>query len=813
MKKAAALFILAIQLHSAAFAAGVPATLAAGESLPPHAESFGLGAANDGSILRQRQDDASGAVEIEKVEREAFRRIAAFLLRLPLSDPQGGMALALKSYLAPRMDPREVDNNIFLKRTAGGQLRLTKLGYQALFDIITARDGALIEPIVELKPSVPTTQASAGGSAAWAEPGALAAFDAAEFAGASPARAFDGARHSVGSFDWNGLETAVTAAGGLTSAGSAAPAAPAMLEGYAVDRERNTVRVIVAASRTVASDRFKMRAEDGAEVLREAGLDAQLFERSGAKVVRAVDNLVTVDVPLPQAAALGLSLEARGVESRPARVFRAAAEALAGPAGSLLGAQFLPVPSAPLVGAVSDAARKAAEAKMVDALSTLRAGELWDAGMKGRGTLVGVIDSGIDPTHPDFKDKSGNSRIEEYLDFTEEGKDDVVGHGTHVSGTIGGTGAASEGRFAGLAPETRFKVAKVFGVKGETDESVILAAMKWMADAGKDGKAKVDVLNMSLGGPGEPNKDPLGSMANHLVVDKNILVVAAAGNEGAAGMRTVGTPGNARYALTVSGVNKDGEFPFFVSKGPAAGEDGDLYNKPDVSAIAGDVDLSKLEQSLLQTQLRKDEQAEPPTTTAAAKPEGMTAVAGPALNAVGCVYAPGGVIAPRSSKDPDGVCGVDGAPAYRYMSGTSMATPMVAGMSADVIGYLKDKGVRYDAFQVRALVMETARDLGKGREQQGTGLVDGKRLAQTVADRVSRGLPVGNVAFALSTRMTVEDQGRIKDQTRYAMTPLGLLDTRTGRLINNEKDFKRAVEEIHRTPKLLMVNSNAIRQA
>jgi subtilisin family serine protease len=734
-------------------------------------------------VVHQRKN-AAGEVVLETLDAKAFERVKTFLAKLPKNDPEQTMALALRSYLEPRMDPRDIANNNFLKTDEKGRLHMTDLGRESLYDIITASDGGLIEPLVEPQPKAKTLQADAKqsqGLISVGGPGSLASFDAAHLAASSPDSAFDGnsTRHSVGSFDWNGLDSAAVKAGGL------ARVAPAALDGYAVDRKNNTVRVLVAAKNDVAFDRLKGTSspQDAQMILKETGLDGALLAKNGAKVVRAVDNLVTIEVPLDRAAKLGLALEGQGIESRPARVFRAASAALTGPMGALLGMQFMPVPA--LNPLAKDIALQAPQPRAM-----LNTEGLWKAGMKGKGTLVGVIDTGIDPEHPDFKDKEGKSRVQDYMDFTGEGKDDVVGHGTHVSGAIGGTGAASDGQYAGMATETRFKVAKVFGTKGETDESVLLAAMKWMVSGSK--KDQVDVLNMSLGGPGEPNRDPLSSMANHLVVDHNVVLVAAAGNEGAAGNRTVGSPGNSRYALTVTGVNKDKEFPFFASKGPAAGEFGDLYNKPDISAVAGDVDISKVQEQMLQAQLDKDAI---PASAAAAGP-GLKSV--PSLKTGGCIYAPGGVIAPRSSKDPDTVCTVPGAPNYRYMSGTSMATPMVAGMAADVIGYLKKNGADYSAFDVKAALMETSSDIQKPKEQQGAGLANGERLAKAVTERVSLGIPVGNVAYLLAMRLTTTDSDKLQNQTRYQMTPLGLYDTQSGRLINNEADIQKALDEIRK---------------
>ncbi|TPW20581.1 MAG: peptidase, partial [Elusimicrobia bacterium] len=547
------------------------------------------------------------------------------------------------------------------------------------------------------------------------------------------------------------------------------------------DAEKGTLRVMVAANRAVETDRIRS-AGDGSAVMAEAGLDKSLFETYGAKVVRAVDNLVTFDVPLAQAMSMGLALAAAGLESRPARLFKAAMGAMASPVGTFLGAQFLPIPSE------GTAAALAALPKLVEARDLVEGQALERAGMRGQGSLVGIIDSGIDPDHADFKDAEGNSRISDYLDFTGEGKDDVVGHGTHVAGTIGGSGAASQGAYRGLADQTKFKVAKVFGTKGETDESVLLAAMKWMAGGGDMG-AKVDLLNMSLGGPGDPNVDPLSSMANRLTVNDKILVVAAAGNEGP-WTSSVGSPGNARYALTVGGVNKDGEVAFFSSRGPIVdSQNRVLYGKPDVMGVSGDVDLSRVQPAPLVA-----DSGERPAPHA-----GLASLAAaPAQQS--CIYAPG-VIAPRSSHDPDQACVVAGNAGYRYMSGTSMATPEVAGMAADVIAYLKAQGYEVDPFQVKAVIMETAGTLVKEpKDVQGAGLVNGTRLVQAVVDRVKRGLPVGNVAFALSMRLTTKDRESLSRQNRYQLTPLGLLDTTSGRLVRDEAEIHSALQAIRSVP-------------
>ncbi|MFA6093208.1 MAG: S8 family serine peptidase [Elusimicrobiota bacterium] len=725
-------------------------------ALPVRAQLLDLFPAEDGAVLHRRIQE-KGRPIIEVVEGEALGRVSRFLEHLPAQDPEGSSALALRSFLSMRMDPRYLENNAFLNREKKGLLRLTALGRSALFDVITAQDGDLWE---ESEASAPAADKRTDGRTAGMT--APLSFSAAQRAAAAAEDVFDGSGHRLGGFEWGSVGT-------LSAAGHAAkaPAVAAMFQGYAVDHGRGTLRMLVSGMHP-APDRFRIAREESAQALQDSGFDERLFARYGARAVRRVDGLVAVDVPLKQASSLGAALAQRGIESRPARVFRAAASAVTGTAGAFLGTGLIPIPAMQGRG---------------DFCSLLGASALWDAGMRGRGALVGVIDSGVDPEHPDFKDAQGRSRIRFFRDFTDEGPDDIVGHGTHVAGILAGDGAFSQGRRSGMSPEAELKVAKIFGSKGETDESVILAAMKWMVSGTPE--EQVDVLNMSLAGPGA-QQDPLTSMADRLVARYGVLMVAAAGNDGAAGWRTVLSPGDARYALSVSGVRSTGDFPLFASKGPAYGGDSEPYNKPDLSAVAGDVALpaGRTEHPLMVRALLR------------ARDAGVLAqVFGPVPEGV-CIYSSDGIIAPRSAHDPDQDCIVAGEPGYRYMSGTSMAAPMVSGAGADVIGFLKESGLPRDVWSTRALLLESAMDMGAPREQQGAGLLECRRMAQAVSERAVLGLPVGNVALALSMRLTSADADLLLRQGRYALTALGLLDTWENRIVNTEKRLREALDEL-----------------
>ena len=759
--------------------------------------SLGLKAAKDGQTF-----EFAG----KPVPAKTTKRLLTFLSKLPADDPELGMALAMKSYLAPRMPADKLNDNRFLTKDKDGKPILTKLGKQALLDILTASDGEALEPMPKKfftrKPVQMCSKAEGAqqctveddkvGGLLAAKNRSVKAIKSNEIAAVNPNAAFDGRTHEIGYFNWDEIGKSSEKPGGLKSMTGQG----GELAGYKVDKETGMVRVIVAAKQAVKEDHFSTAtAKKNEKQIYEASmLDSKMFTNHGAKIVRAVDNLITIDLPLPQAIALGKKLqEEQGVMSRPARLYKSTARAAKdakeamkkSPVMSYI-APFLPLPTA----TGNETKGRGVSPKLVESRVSVDADGLNKRGMTGNGAVFGIIDSGIDMDHADFKDEKGRSRVVAYMDFTGEGTKDVVGHGTHVAGTVGGNGASSDGKIKGVAPDAQFKVAKVFGTEGETDESVILAAMKWMASQ-KGGK-KADVINMSLSGPGTPNVDPLGSMANTLTAKDNILVVAAAGNEGP-WQSTVGSPGNSRYALTVGGVTKEGETPFFSSRGPIIGRDGkEIYLKPDIVAVSGDVDLSAIQPETLLV----DSSGEPKTG-------GLASMKGQTTNGK-CVYNPG-VIAPRSSDDPDTACAVKGNEAYRAMSGTSMAAPQVAGGAGALIGYLKQQGADYDAFHVRAALMETAKDMGKKREDQGSGLMQGGSVASAVIDRVKRGIPVGNIAFALSMRLTTKDVDKLKDQRRYEMTEIGLLDKQTGRIINNELDLMRALEEIRATKPTLMV--------
>ena len=176
-------------------------------------------------------------------------------------------------------------------------------------------------------------------------------------------------------------------------------------------------------------------------------------------------------------------------------------------------------------------------------LTRLRPDLAWPL-TEGAGVKVAVIDSGVSADPPSLRGK-----VLSGIDYVDTGKGpgqcDENGHGTLIAGIIAGRETVSGGfRFYGVAPAATIVPVRVLRDQQRSFESDlsgrIATAIRWAVDVG--GAA---VINLSL--TTEPTAD-LAAAVKH-AIDKGVVVVAAAGNEG-----TSEQPGQLTYPAAYPGV-------------------------------------------------------------------------------------------------------------------------------------------------------------------------------------------------------------------------------------------------------------------
>lgn len=141
----------------------------------------------------------------------------------------------------------------------------------------------------------------------------------------------------------------------------------------------------------------------------------------------------------------------------------------------------------------------------------------WELAGRGENARVMVLDTGVDKDHPAIA-----PNFVEGFDFTgsSEGIFDNIGHGTHVAGTI--LAAGGEAPLLGVAPGASLLAGKVCSDEGCSTLSII-AGVNWAV------REKVDVVNMSLGGPFVSEAARKAYLAAE---EADVLIVAASGNDG-----------------------------------------------------------------------------------------------------------------------------------------------------------------------------------------------------------------------------------------------------------------------------------------
>jgi serine protease AprX len=317
--------------------------------------------------------------------------------------------------------------------------------------------------------------------------------------------------------------------------------------------------------------------------------------------------------------------------------------------------------------------------------ATIGIQNVWNKGFTGKGVGIAIIDSGIYP-HPDLKD-----RITGWVDIAD-GKPspyDNFGHGTHVAGDAAGNGSVSQGIYKGVAPD-----ADLIGVRITTVAEAI-KGIQWCIENKQ--RYNIKVINMSLGDFATKSaKDDPWSQACEKAIQAGLVVCVAAGNEGP-DPGSIDTPAINPHVITVGALDDkhtadhgDDTIASFSSRGPTST---DNISKPDVIAPG-------------------------------------VSVFGP--------LSPGATLdvpeLPHVGKN------------YIAISGTSMATPMVAGLCADLLQ--ANPSLTHD--DIKKILMSTAdKYLPDDANAQGAGLIDPtKALDMALAMKNGAAAPSVEVAKA-----------------------------------------------------------------
>ncbi|SAM82264.1 uncharacterized protein UBRO_04747 [Ustilago bromivora] len=185
-------------------------------------------------------------------------------------------------------------------------------------------------------------------------------------------------------------------------------------------------------------------------------------------------------------------------------------------------------------------------------------------GFLGKGQVVGIIDTGVDYTHPGLGGKPGNKPcfgagclVEGGYAFVDDAFNgtntpvaspdpfDCNGHGTHVAGTVAANDTAHG--FTGVAPQAKVRAYRVFGCTGSTPDDIIIAALQ---RAYFDG---CDVLSLSLGGPGGWSEAPSSAVAARIASLGTPLAIAQS-NSGSYGMSYASSPASGDNVMSVGSV-------------------------------------------------------------------------------------------------------------------------------------------------------------------------------------------------------------------------------------------------------------------
>lgn len=204
-------------------------------------------------------------------------------------------------------------------------------------------------------------------------------------------------------------------------------------------------------------------------------------------------------------------------------------------------------------------------------------------GYTGKGVTIAIVDTGIYP-HADLT--RPKNRILAFVDLVNGKTEpyDDQGHGTHCAGDAAGNGFQSEGLYTAPAPEANLVGVKVLDKNGSGQLSTVIRGIEWCVK--NKHQYNIRVISLSLGSPAfESYRDDPVAQAVEKAWHNGIVVCAAAGNEGPYPM-TISSPGFDPVIITVgAGTHADDNEASFSSRGPTI----DMLVKPDIYSPGTDI--------------------------------------------------------------------------------------------------------------------------------------------------------------------------------------------------------------------------------
>ena len=220
-----------------------------------------------------------------------------------------------------------------------------------------------------------------------------------------------------------------------------------------------------------------------------------------------------------------------------------------------------------------------------------------ETGYNGSGSVVAIIDTGIDGEHVGLDDldddnSTDDPKIIAFFDAVNNASatDGTVvpyddhGHGSHCAGTTAGTGAPTYDN-PGMAPQAQLVGVKVLDGGGSGSFAGVMLGMEWTVEKRHD--FNIRAASMSLGGFGliewtSSEEESVNRMANEMVRN-GIALFIAAGNSAVSAQ--IGTPGSAEDVITVGALDKDTKIAVYSSQGPT--EEGRV--KPNIAFVGSSV--------------------------------------------------------------------------------------------------------------------------------------------------------------------------------------------------------------------------------